>query len=57
MVTAMLDLSQCPDALLVFSGSADMADIAEAAVAERGNDPEQWLPLYLERVRAASTKS
>lgn len=56
-VTAMLDLSQCPDALLVFSGSADMADIAEAAVAERGNDPEQWLPLYLERVRAASTKS
>lgn len=45
-VTAILDLSQCPDALLVFSGSADMADIAEAAVAERGDDPEMWLPLY-----------
>lgn len=55
-VTAMLDLHQCQDALLVFSGSADMAAIAEKAVEERGPEPEQWLPLYLERARAAIKK-
>lgn len=55
-VTAMLDLHQCQDALLVFSGSADMAAIAEKAVEERGPEPEQWLPLYLERARAATKK-
>lgn len=55
-VTAMLDLHQCQDALLVFSGSADMAAIAEKAVDERGPEPEQWLPLYLERARAATKK-
>ncbi|MDR7948273.1 VirB4 family type IV secretion/conjugal transfer ATPase [Achromobacter aegrifaciens] len=46
-VTAELDLSKCPDSLLVFSGSADMAELAEEAVLKLGNDPEQWLPLYL----------
>ncbi|PTN49037.1 hypothetical protein DAI43_26225 [Achromobacter xylosoxidans] len=46
-VTAELDLSKCPDSLLVFSGSADMAELAEEAVHKLGNDPEQWLPLYL----------
>lgn len=55
-VTATLDLSHCPDALLVFSGSADLAAIAEQAAAERGEDPEAWLPLYLERARAATKK-
>ncbi|CUJ49773.1 VirB4 family type IV secretion/conjugal transfer ATPase [Achromobacter kerstersii] len=55
-VTAMLDLHQCPDALLVFSGSVDMATIAEKAIEERGDDPELWLPLYLERARAATSK-
>jgi type IV secretion system protein VirB4 len=55
-VTAILDLHQCQDALLVFSGSPDMAAIAEKAVEERGSDPEQWLPLYLERARAATKK-
>jgi type IV secretion system protein VirB4 len=55
-VTATLDLSQCPDALLVFSGSDDLAAIAEQAMAERGPDPEAWLPLYLERARAAASK-
>lgn len=55
-VTASLDLSQCQDALLVFSGSADMAEIAEACIAEVGNDPADWLPLYLERARAIMRK-
>ncbi|KAG1415162.1 hypothetical protein G6F57_023812 [Rhizopus arrhizus] len=54
--TAMLDLHKCPDALLVFSGSVDMAAIAEKAIEERGADPDQWLPLYLERARAATKK-
>lgn len=52
-VTAELDLSLCPEALLVFSGSTDMAALAEAAVAERGSDPSQWLPLYLQRAKEA----
>ncbi|ANN73225.1 VirB4 family type IV secretion/conjugal transfer ATPase [Bordetella bronchialis] len=52
-VTAELDLSLCPEALLVFSGSTDMAALAEAAVAERGPDPGQWLPLYLQRAKEA----
>lgn len=54
-VTAKLDLSQCPDSLLVFSGSADMDDLAEKAIAEHGNDPERWLPHYLALARAATS--
>lgn len=52
IVTAQLDLSTCPDALLVFSGSEDMALLAEAARAECGDDPKDWLPIYFEKVRA-----
>ncbi|MBO9352845.1 VirB4 family type IV secretion/conjugal transfer ATPase [Bordetella petrii] len=53
-VTAELDLSTCPDSLLVFSGSPDMAELAEEAVAKYGNDPEQWLPHYLKLAREAT---
>lgn len=52
---AQLDLKHCNDALLVFSGSEDMAELAEQAVAEFGEDPEQWLPAYLERARRAQS--
>lgn len=55
-VTATLDLSLCPDSLQVFSGSADLAAMAERAIAERGPDTDAWLPLYLERARAANAK-
>lgn len=53
VVTAHLDLSKCPEALLVFSGSEDMAHLAEAARAEVGNDPKDWLPVYYQKVRDA----
>lgn len=55
-VTAELDLSSCPDALLVFSGSEDLAEIAEAAVAKYGDDPAIWLPHYL-KLAAEATRS
>ncbi|WP_323011490.1 VirB4 family type IV secretion/conjugal transfer ATPase [Castellaniella sp.] len=48
-----IGLPGCEDELLVFSGSEDLAIIAEAAVAEVGPDPEVWLPVYLERARIA----
>lgn len=50
-VTAQLDLSTCPDSLLVFSGSEDMAALAQAARAEHGPDPQNWVPAYCEKVR------
>ncbi|CAB3922714.1 Type IV secretion system protein virB4 [Achromobacter mucicolens] len=53
-VTAELDLSSCPEALLVFSGSEDLAEIAEAAVATHGDDPAIWLPHYLKRAQEAT---
>lgn len=53
VTVAELDLSACQDALLVFSGSPDMAVIARQAISEMGDDPKDWLPLYLERVKQA----
>ena len=53
-VTAELDLSTCPDSLLVFSGSPDMAELAEEAAEKYGSDPEQWLPHYLKLAREAT---
>lgn len=51
VTVAQLDLSGCEDELLVFSGSPDMAKIAEQAVAQAGNDPAAWLPVYLATVK------
>ncbi|MGS1116496.1 VirB4 family type IV secretion/conjugal transfer ATPase [Castellaniella sp. UC4442_H9] len=51
VTVAQLDLSGCEDELLVFSGSPDMAEIAEQAATEVGSDPATWLPVYLARVR------
>jgi len=53
VTVAQLDLSGCEDELLVFSGSPDMAEIAEAAVAQAGTDPAAWLPVYLAAVKQA----
>jgi type IV secretion system protein VirB4 len=53
VTVAQLDLSGCDDELLVFSGSPDMAEIAEAAVAQAGTDPAAWLPVYLAAVKQA----
>ncbi len=51
VTVAQLDLSGCEDELLVFSGSPDMAEIAEQAVTQAGPDPAVWLPVYLAAVR------
>ncbi|HBS78635.1 MAG: type VI secretion protein [Pusillimonas sp.] len=51
VTVAQLDLSGCEDELLVFSGSSDMAAIAEQAVAQAGQDPVAWLPVYLDLVK------
>ncbi|MGB3424284.1 MAG: VirB4 family type IV secretion/conjugal transfer ATPase [Castellaniella sp.] len=53
VTVAQLDLSGCEDELLVFSGSPDMADIAEQAVAQAGTDPAAWLPVYLAAIKQA----
>ncbi|AEC18858.1 type IV secretion system protein VirB4 [Pusillimonas sp. T7-7] len=50
VVTATLDLSTCPDSLLVFSGSEDVAALAQAARIEVGPDPQKWVPLYCQKV-------
>jgi len=57
VVTAHLDLSTCPDSLLVFSGSEDMAEIAGTAVSTAGPNPENWLAFYLEKVRQLGNAS
>ena len=51
VTVASLDLSDCEDELLVFSGSTDMAEVAEEAMAKAGPDPKDWLPLYLSTVK------
>jgi type IV secretion system protein VirB4 len=53
VTVAELDLSTCPEALLVFSGSPDMATIAKQVIAEVGDDPATWLPLYVDRAEQA----
>lgn len=55
-VTAGLDLSHCPEALLVFSGSEDTALVAEQCIAQYGDQPQDWLPPYYERIRALGKK-
>lgn len=51
VVTCQLDLSTCPDSLLVFSGSEDMAELARLAQSEAGPEPEAWLPLYCKKLK------
>lgn len=51
VTVAQLDLSGCEDSLLVFSGSPDMADIAEQAISDVGDDPADWLPVYFEQAK------
>lgn len=51
VTVASLDLSGCEDELLVFSGSPDMAEAAEQAVAQVGDNTTDWLPIYLNTVK------
>ncbi|WP_169295542.1 VirB4 family type IV secretion/conjugal transfer ATPase [Advenella sp. EE-W14] len=56
VTVAQLDLSGCEDALMVFSGSPDMADIAEKVISEVGDDPVDWLPIYFEKAKKHALK-
>lgn len=49
---ASLNLAGFDDALLILSGTPDNADICEEVIAEVGDNPDVWVPLYLQRVRA-----
>mgnify|MGYP006395910005 CR=1 FL=1 len=48
---AKLDLGGMDDDLTVLSGSPERAEIAESVINEVGDDPDVWLPLFLERVK------
>jgi type IV secretion system protein VirB4 len=47
---ASFDLSGMDDAIAVFSGDRENVLICDAVRAELGDDPDVWLPVYLERV-------
>jgi type IV secretion system protein VirB4 len=47
---ASFDLSGLDDAIAVFSGDRENVLICDAVRAELGDDPDVWLPVYLERV-------
>jgi len=55
---ARLDLGGFDDELAILSGSADNNELLDAVVAEVGDDPAQWLPVFHERrkARVASSK-
>ncbi|MCZ2203605.1 VirB4 family type IV secretion/conjugal transfer ATPase [Bartonella sp. A05] len=40
------------DELLVLSGTPDNAELVEAVIAEVGDNPAVWLPVFLQRVKA-----
>jgi type IV secretion system protein VirB4 len=49
---AELNLYGFEDELLVLSGTPDNAEIAEQIIAEVGDKPDIWLPMYIEHVCA-----
>jgi type IV secretion system protein VirB4 len=48
---AELNLGGFDDELLVLSGTPDMAELVEQIVAEVGDDPAVWLPIFTKRAR------
>nr|CAC79179.1 TraE protein [uncultured bacterium] len=55
---ARLDLAGFDDELAILSGSSDNNELLDAVIAEVGDDPRQWLPVFHERrkARVASSK-
>ncbi|CDO37988.1 VirB4 family type IV secretion/conjugal transfer ATPase [Novosphingobium sp. KN65.2] len=45
-IVARLDLSGMPDELSVLSGRAETLEVMEDAIAQVGEDPAAWLPLF-----------
>ncbi len=50
VVVARIDLSGMEDVVRVLSGSASSVGILDDVLAEHGDDPEEWLPLFQKRV-------
>jgi type IV secretion system protein VirB4 len=48
-VMAKLDLSGMDDMLAILSGSADNVEVMHQCIRERGERPEDWVPLFLQR--------
>lgn len=55
---ARLDLAGFDDELAILSGSSDNNELLDAVIAEVGDDPRLWLPVFHERrkARVASSK-
>lgn len=55
---ARLDLAGFDDELAILSGSSDNNELLDVVIAEVGDDPRQWLPVFHERrkARVASSK-
>jgi type IV secretion/conjugal transfer VirB4 family ATPase len=53
-----LDLAGFDDELAIMSGSADNVELVDKIIAEVGDDPDVWIPIYHERrkARVASSK-
>jgi len=49
--------SDLDDELLVLSGSPDIAEIMEEAIADVGDDPERWIPAFVHRVKSKEKTS
>ena len=47
-----LDLGGFGDELAILSGSSDMNELLDAVMAEVGDDPDVWLPVFHERRKA-----
>jgi type IV secretion/conjugal transfer VirB4 family ATPase len=56
---ARLDLAGFDDELAILSGSTDNNELLDAVIAEVGDDPREWLPVFHARrkARVASSKS
>ncbi|MDH2436865.1 VirB4 family type IV secretion/conjugal transfer ATPase [Pokkaliibacter sp. MBI-7] len=54
---AELNLSGFDDELLVLSGTPDNADMVEEIIQEVGDNPDVWVPLFIQRARAAAERS
>lgn len=55
-----LDLGGMGDELAILSGSSDNNELLDEIIAEVGDDPSQWLPVFHQRRKArvvASKKS
>jgi len=56
VVVARIDLSGMEDVVSVLSGRAETVEILDEVLAEYGNNPEVWIPIFQQRVQKAKKK-